>query len=162
MDQMINGLVPLFQWPAPLFLLLGVFLGMTFGILPGLGGPQVLALLIPLTFGMDEHLAVILLMGAMGAVPFGGSVTAILINTPGTGQNAATCFDGYPLTRQGKAGMALAASATASGMGALFGVVILLLLVPVARKVVLAFSYPEFFMLAVMGISMIAAVAQGS
>lgn len=149
-------------WPAPLYLVLGTLLGMLFGILPGLGGPQVLALLLPITYGMDVNLAIVLLVGAMSSIAFGGSIPAILINTPGTGQSAATCFDGFPLAQQGKAGMAIGAAATASCLGAIFGAVVLTIILPVGRLVVLAFSYPEYFMLALMGLSVIAVVSRGS
>jgi len=149
-------------WPTPLYLVLGTTIGMLFGILPGLGGPQVLALLIPVSQSMSSTQAVALFAGAMGAIAFSGSISAILINTPGTTQSAATMFDGYQLTRQGKAGMALGAAATSSFLGALFGAIVLTLILPVGRSVVLAFSYPEYFMLAVMGLAVIAVVSQGS
>jgi len=158
----LEGFMPLLSWSGLLLLLLGTLMGMLFGILPGLGGPQVLALLIPVTYGLSPHMATIILIGAMGAVPFSGSITAILINTPGTGASAATTFDGFPLSRQGKAGLALGASATASALGAIFGAAVLALLIPVGRQVIMAFSYPEFFMLAIMGLSVIALVSQGS
>lgn len=162
LEAALPALRDMLAWPAPLFLVLGTLLGMLFGILPGLGGPQVLALLLPITYGMDPSLAVVLIIGAMAAVPFGGSITAMLINTPGTGQSAATAFDGFPLARQGKAGMAIGAAATASCLGGIFGAVVLTVLLPVGRQVVLAFSYPEYFMLALMGLSVIAVVSQGS
>lgn len=162
LSEALPALLSLMHWPGPLFLLLGSTLGLLFGILPGLGGPQVLALLLPITYGMDTSQAIVLLIGAMSAVPFGGSITAILINTPGTGCSAATTFDGFPMARQGRAGVALGAAATASCLGGLFGAVILTVLLPVGRRVVLAFSYPEYFMLALMGLSVIAVVSQGS
>ncbi len=150
------------SWPAPLYLFLGTLLGMLFGILPGLGGPQALALLLPITYGMDVNLAIVLMVGAMSSIAFGGSIPAILINTPGTGQSAATCFDGFPLTQQGKAGMAIGAAATASCLGAIFGAIVLTILLPIGKQVVLLFSFPEYFMLAIMGLSVIAAVSKGS
>lgn len=150
------------SWPSPLFLVLGVLIGMLFGVLPGLGGPQVLALLLPLTFAMDQTQAIILLIGAAGAVPFGGSITAILINTPGTPQNAATIFDGYPLTRMGKAGQAIGAAASASLGGAIIGALVLTLILPLGRYVVLAFSYPETVMMAVMGLAIISLLSRGN
>ena len=90
-----------------LYLALGVGIGLLFGIMPGLGGATAIALLLPLTFGMQPEQAITLMGGILGSSAIGGSVTAILLNTPGTAPNAATCFDGYPLTRQGKAGLAL-------------------------------------------------------
>jgi len=136
-----------------LYLALGVIVGILFGIIPGLGGATAIALLLPLTFGMEPDQAIILMGGIMGAVAAGGSVTAILLNTPGTAPNAATCFDGYPLTRQGKAGMAIGAAATASSVGGLFGLVLLVLVLPVAKTIVLLFGPPAFFMLAVLGLT---------
>jgi TctA family transporter len=161
-ESAIPALMAMFTWPAPLYLILGTLLGMLFGILPGLGGPQVLALLLPITYGMDPNLAIVLLVGAMSSIAFGGSIPGILINTPGTGQSAATCFDGFPLAQQGKAGIAIGAAATASCLGAIFGAIVLTVLLPIGRQVVLAFSYPEYFMLALMGLSVIAVVSKGS
>jgi putative tricarboxylic transport membrane protein len=140
----------------------GIMIGLIFGVLPGLGAVQCLALLTPVTYGMSPSNAMILLISAAGAVPFGGSVTSILINTPGTSQNAATVLDGFPMTRQGRAGAALGASGMASAMGGVFGALILALIIPFGRRLIMAFSYPEYFMLAVMGLSVIAAVSEGS
>lgn len=162
MAEILHGFTEFLAWPSPLFMALGALLGMLFGFIPGLGGAQALALLTPVTFGMPPNQAMAMMIGAMGAVPFGGSISAILINTPGTPQNAATTFDGFPLTKQGKAGFALGASASSSVMGALFGVVVLAVLIPLGKPVVLAFSYPEYFMMALMGISVIAVVSLGS
>lgn len=161
-EAALPALLSMLEWPAPLYLVLGTLLGLLFGILPGLGGPQVLALLLPITYGMEPTLAVVLLVGAMSAIAFGGSIPAILINTPGTAQSAATCFDGFPLAKQGKAGMAIGAAATSSCLGAIFGALILTILLPIGRMVVLAFSYPEYFMLAFMGLSVIAVISRGS
>jgi TctA family transporter len=161
-DAALPALIEMLTWPAPLYLILGTLLGMLFGILPGLGGPQVLALLLPITYGMDPNLAIVLLVGAMSSIAFGGSIPGILINTPGTAQSAATCFDGFPLAQQGKAGLAIGAAATASCLGAIFGAVILTMILPIGRYVVLAFSYPEYFMMALMGLSVIAVVSRGS
>lgn len=158
----IPALLSILSWPGPLYLILGSLLGLLFGIIPGLGGPQVLALLLPVTLTMEPHQAIVILIGAMGAIPFGGSVSAILINTPGTGQSAATIFDGFPLAKNGKAGMAIGAAATASLLGSYFGALILTLILPFGRYFVLAFSYPEYFMMAIMGLSVIAVVSKGS
>ena len=118
------------------FVLIGVLLGLCFGIIPGLGGTTALALLIPITFSMDSLDAMYLAGGVMGATSFGGSITAILLNTPGTAPNAATTFDGYPLAQQGRAGEAIGASATASAMGGLIGLVTLMLFIPLPKEIV--------------------------
>lgn len=135
------------------YLALGVVVGLLFGTIPGLGGATAIALLLPLTFSMQPDQAIILMGGIMGAVSIGGSVSAILLNTPGTAPNAATCIDGYPLTRQGKAGLAIGAAATASSLGGIFSIVVLVALLPVARTIVLWFGPPAFFMLAVLGLT---------
>ena len=161
-ESVLPSLLHLLSWPGLMFLLLGALIGLLFGFLPGLGGAQVLALLLPLTLTMEPSHAIILLIGASAATTFGGSLTAILLNTPGTSSSAALVFDGYPLTKQGKAGMAIGASATASVLGAVFGAVILTLILPIGRHIVLAFSYPENFMMALMGLAMIVVLSQGS
>lgn len=146
---------------AIVYLMLGVVLGVTFGIIPGLGGTTALALLIPFTFNMEPFDAMMMAGGVMGATSFGGSITAILINTPGTAPNAATTFDGYPLAKQGKAGLALGASATASAIGGLIGLFTLLLVIPIAKAIVLFFGPPEFFLLAILGLCAIAISCRG-
>lgn len=161
-EQALPVLAGFLAWPSPLLLLLGVLIGMVFGVLPGLGGPQVLALLLPLTFAMEPSHAIVLLIGAAGAVPLGGSITAILINTPGTPQNAATTYDGYPMTRMGKAGQAIGAAASASVLGGVFGAIVLTAILPLGRHAVLAFSYPETFMMALMGLAIISLLAKGN
>ena len=143
------------------YVFLGVLLGLCFGVIPGLGGTTALALLIPVTYTMGSLDAMYLAGGVMGATSFGGSLTAILLNTPGTAPNAATTFDGYPLAKQGKAGLAIGASATASAMGGLIGLFTLLLVIPVARELVLLFGPAEFFLLAVLGLVAIAVSARG-
>ncbi|HSC95899.1 MAG TPA: tripartite tricarboxylate transporter permease [Burkholderiales bacterium] len=139
-----------------MFLALGTVIGLIFGVIPGLGGTTAIALLIPLTFGMHPAEAITLMGGIMGSVSFGGSITAILINTPGIAPAAATCFDGYPLAQQGKAGLAIGAAGAASSLGGLLGVVVLVAVIPLAKQIVLLFGPPEFFWLAIMGLSAIA------
>lgn len=142
-----------------LFLMLGVVVGVVFGIIPGLGGATAIALLLPLTFGMQAEQAITLMGGVMGAVTIGGSITAILLNTPGTAPNAATCFDGYPLTRQGKAGVAIGAAVTSSSIGGVIGAVILMMLLPVAKNIILFFGPPAYFMLALLGLTALTAAS---
>jgi putative tricarboxylic transport membrane protein len=110
----------------------------------------------PLTFGMDGNNAMMLMGGIMGAVSAGGAITSILINTPGGAPNAATCFDGYPMAQQGRAGAAIGAAAVASTVGGLIGVVVLIAVIPLLREIVLLFGPPEFFMLSMMGLAAVA------
>ncbi len=151
-----------FAWDLMILMLCGVLLGLIIGILPGLGGSVALALLIPLTFGMSSQEAIVLLLSAYGTVTYGGSITAILINTPGEATNAATTFDGFPLAKKGKAGMAITTAIICSALGGIVGFAILAMLIPVARQLVMLFSYPEFFMLAVFGLTIIAVVTKGN
>lgn len=162
LEAALAGAATIFSFPAIAFVLLGTVLGMTFGAMPGLGGIVVLALLLPLTVGMDANTTMALFGAALGGVAFGGSISAILINVPGTAPNAATCLDGYPMARNGESGKALGISATASALGALFGIVVLVALIPVAQTIILAFAAPEFFMLTILGISVIALVTRGN
>jgi putative tricarboxylic transport membrane protein len=155
-ESAIDALALLFTLKGSLFLGLGVCIGLVFGVIPGLGGTTAIALLIPLTFGMQPAEAITLIGGIMGSVAFGGSISAILLNTPGIAPNAATCFDGFPLAQQGKAGMAIGAAATASSIGGLLGVAILIAVIPVAKSIVLLFGPPEFFALAILGLGAIA------
>jgi len=139
-----------------LFLITGVMFGLVFGVIPGLGGTTALAILMPLTFGMSTIDAFAMSGGIMGAVAMGGAISAILLNAPGTAPNAATCIDGYPLSRQGRAAEAIGATAMASPLGGLFGVITLLLVLPMAKQLVLLFGPPEFFLLAIFGLVTIA------
>ncbi|HSR71114.1 MAG TPA: tripartite tricarboxylate transporter permease, partial [Kiloniellales bacterium] len=160
-DLIFQAAQHIFVWPGILYLFLGSVLGLVFGVIPGLGGTTALALLIPLTFDMESFHAMLLAGGVMGSVAFGGSITAILINTPGIAPNAATCFDGYPLAQQGKAGLAIGASATASAVGGVLGLLTLLAVIPIAKEIVLLFSPPEFLLLALLGLCAIAVSSRG-
>ena len=133
------------------YLVIGTCIGLLFGAIPGLGGTTALALIIPLTFGMDQANAIMLMGGSMAATSTGGSISAILLNTPGIAPNAATTFDGFPLAQQGRAGEAIGAAATSSAMGGLIGVFTLLAVIPIAKAIVLLFGPPELFLLAAAG-----------
>jgi putative tricarboxylic transport membrane protein len=156
LESTLTALELLFTLRGVMFLALGTVIGLIFGVIPGLGGTTAIALLIPLTFNMQPYEAITLMGGIMGSVSFGGSITAILLNTPGIAPAAATCFDGYPLAQQGKAGLAIGAAGAASSVGGLIGIVILVAVIPLAKQIVLLFGPPEFFMLAIMGLAAIA------
>ena len=146
------GLITTFADYGVVYLTAGTVLGFVFGLLPGLGGIAALALLIPFSWGMPPHQAMLMFAGAMGAVPFGGSISAILLNVPGTPQNIATAFDGFPLSQKGKAGVAIGTAAAASALGAIIGLCILVVLIPVLRAIILSFGPPEFLMLIMFGL----------
>ncbi len=155
-DLLLQAAAGLLSPGTLIFLLAGVLVGLVFGVIPGLGGTTALALLLPLTYGMEVTHAFAMAGGIMGAIAMGGSISAILLNAPGTGPSAATCIDGHPLAKQGRAANAIGAVATASPLGGLFGVLTLLLVLPVARDIVLLFGPPEFFLVAVFGIVTVA------
>ncbi|WP_102348694.1 tripartite tricarboxylate transporter permease [Bacillus sp. Marseille-P3661] len=159
---LLNQFAEVFSLNLMMLMVFGVLIGLIIGILPGLGGSVALALLIPLTFGMSAQEAIVLLFSAYGTVTYGGSITAILINTPGEATNAATTFDGYPLAKQGKGGMAITVAVLCSALGGIIGFIALALLIPIARPIVMAFSYPEFFMLAIFGLTVIIVVTKGN
>ena len=157
-----DGLELVLAWPNFLYPLAGTLAAMIFAVLPGISGITLMALAVPLTFQWAP-LPVLLLFGALiGGATFMGSVTAILLNIPGTAPNAATLIDGYPMARQGHARTALAASATASALGSTFGIVVLIALVPVVTTVVPLIGPPEYLMLTIWGLGTIGAVARGS
>jgi len=145
-----------------LALLAGTLIGLLVSVIPGVSGINAMALLLPVTFTMEPGPALVFLVAIMAAGGFAGSITSIMLNVPGDPVNAATCLDGYPLARQGKAGVAIAASATASAIGAVFGLLLLSLSVPLLRDLILFFGPPELFAFAVAGIALIASVTGSS
>ena len=157
----LSGIESLLQLRELMFLALGMAIGLVFGAIPGLGGSTALALLMPLTYGLEPFTALALSGGVMGAVPMGGSITAILLNAPGTAPNAATCIDGYPLAQQGKAGLAIGAAASANSLGGIIGTISVLAVLPIAKELVLLFGPPEFFLLAILGLVVVATTSRG-
>lgn len=126
-------------------MLLGIVLGILVGVLPGLGGPNGVAILLPLTFTMPPTSAIIMLSCIYWGALFGGAITSILFNIPGEPSSVATTFDGYPLAQQGRAGEALTASFSGSFVGALVGVLLITFMAPLVARFALRFGPPEFF-----------------
>ena len=143
-------------------IILAVPIGMFFGAIPGLGGKLGIVLLIPFVFGMDPLSGAVFLLAMHAVVHTGGSIPSILFGVPGTGPDAATIVDGYPMTQKGEAGRALGASLGASGFGGVVGGLFLAAMLPVLRPLVLAFSPAEFFLLAILGITFIATLSGDS
>ena len=137
-------------------ILLAIPIGMFFGAVPGLGGKLGIVLVIPFVFGMEPLPGAVFLLAMHAVVHTGGSIPSILFGVPGTGPDAATIVDGYPMAQRGEAGRALGASLGASGVGGIIGALFLAAMLPVLRPVVLAFSPAEFFLLALFGITFIA------
>src|SRR5215216_5692513 len=131
-------------------MLVGIVLGVIIGVLPGLGGANGVAILLPLTFSMAQTpggatSAIILLSCIYWGALFGGAITSILFNIPGEPWSVATTFDGYPLAQKGRAGNALTAAFTSSFVGALVAVIVITFLSPVVANFALEFGPPEFF-----------------
>lgn len=154
----IGGVVP----ETVLYIFIGTIIGLALGAIPGLGGISGLALLIPLTLPMDPGPAIGMLLGMLAATTASDSIPAIFFAVPGTSGAQATIMDGHPMARNGEAGRALGAAYTSSLLGGLVAAIVLAFAIPILRPVVLAFASPEFFMLGVMGMTMVAVLAKES
>jgi len=143
-------------------LLLGTLLGVMMGALPGIGSTVAVAMILPFTLTMDQAPAVLLLIAVYAGSVYGGSISAILINTPGTPQSAATCLDGYPMARRGDAGKALGWSTIASVSGGLASALLLILAAPQLAAFALNFGPIETFALILLGLTCIVSVSTGS
>ena len=151
-----------FQFYTFLYIIIGVAAGIAIGCLPGLTATMGVALVLPLTFGMDAAPGMLLLIGVYVGAIYGGSISAILIRTPGTPAAAATVLDGYEFAKRGEAGRALGLSTLSSFLGGILSCVVLTLLSPQLAKIALRFSSPEFFLLAVFGLCVIASISGDS
>jgi TctA family transporter len=161
-DAALEALRLIFSWPNIIYPIAGTILAMLWSSVPGLNTSSLMAMAIPLTFSW-EPLQVMLLFGAfVGGATFMGSVTAIMFNIPGKAQNAVTLLDGYPLTQQGQAKTAIACAAASSALGSTFGVFILVSLIPLMRGAAMALGPPEYLMLAIWGLTTLAALAGNS
>jgi putative tricarboxylic transport membrane protein len=134
----------------------GTVIGIVVGALPGISGSTTTALLLPFTITMGPVPAIAFLGSIYCAANFGGSITAILVNSPGDPSASATAFDGYPMAVKGEAGRALGMSAVASAIGGIFSVIVLIVAAPLLARVAYSFGPPEYFALAVFGLSMVA------
>src|SRR5258705_1933508 len=144
-ESLLHGFTIAITLPHLALMLIGVLLGILVGVLPGLGAPNGVSLLLPLTFGMQPVSAIILLSSMYWGALFGGSVTSILFNIPGEPSSVATTFDGYPMARDGRPNTALAMAFGSAAFGALAGVVLITLSASWVAKVALAFGPPEYF-----------------
>ena len=158
----LQGWGVVLSWPNIIYPIAGMLLAMVFSAFPGLTGATLMALAIPLTAHWDP-LPVMLIYGAfLGGATFMGSVTAILFNIPGRPSNAATLLDGHPLARRGEAKTAIGCAAAASALGSTFGVIVLILLIPIMQQVVLAFGPAELLILIIWGLTTIVALSRES
>jgi TctA family transporter len=130
----------------------GVFLGTFIGVLPGVGPLAAVAMLLPVSFYLPPETALVMLAGVYYGAEYGGSIASILLNIPGTPSASVTCLDGYPMARDGRAGVALFSTAIASFFGAIFGVVVMVLLSPALAEFALLFGPSEYFAVMVLGL----------
>ena len=155
----VSGFAQVFAWPAFGLMLVGIAAGFMVGILPGIGGPTTLALMLPFIFQMTALEAFAFLLGMAAVTATTGDITSILFGIPGEPTTAATIVDGHAMAKQGEAGRALGAALMSSLVGAVLGALALAMAIPVVRPLVLSFGSPEFFMLAVLGVSFVAALS---
>lgn len=155
----MHYLAEVFTLPALLTIVLGTFAGVVVGGMPGLTATMAVGLMVPFTFTMDPTLGLMLLGGIYCGAMYGGSIPAILLNTPGTPAAVATAIEGYPMARRGEGGMALKTSVIASFSGGIFSVVVLLLFAPMLARQALDFGPAETFLLALMGLAGIISIA---
>jgi putative tricarboxylic transport membrane protein len=156
MDAFLAGLALLVDPKIMLVVFVGTVLGIVVGALPGISGSTTTALLLPFTITMGPVPAIAFLGAIYCAANFGGSITAILVNSPGDPSASATAFDGYPMALKGEAGRALGMSALASAIGGIFSVVVLIFAAPLLARLAYSFGPPEYFALTVFGLSMVA------
>lgn len=158
-DAAMSGLFEVLSPGSMGLMLAGIFIGLIVGILPGIGGPVAMALMLPFTFGMEPIHVFAFLLGMKVVTSTTGDITAVLFGIPGEATSAATVLDGHPMARKGQAGRALGAVLMSSLVGAIIGAAVLAAAIPVIRPIVLAFGPPEFFMLTVVGLIFMASLS---
>ena len=144
-NNLMQGFSVAMTLPNLVYMLVGITLGILIGVLPGLGGANGIAILLPLTFSMNPTSAIIMLSCIYWGALFGGAITSILFNIPGEPWSVATTFDGYPMAQQGRAAQALTAAFTSSFVGALIAVALITFLAPLLAKFALRFGPAEYF-----------------
>jgi len=144
-ELLLQGFLTLMTVQKLALMMVGLILGIFVGVLPGLGGPNGVAILLPLTFSMDPTSAIVMLSCLYWGALFGGAITSILFNIPGEAWSVATTFDGYPMAQKGQAAQALTAAFTSSFIGSLVAVILITFLAPRIADFALRFGPPEFF-----------------
>ncbi len=162
MDVVTQAVTFVFQWQNLAALIAGTIYGIIIGVLPGLGPSAGMALALPLVLKWHPATALIFMGSLYKCSNYGGSITAILVNTPGDASNAATILDGYPMCEKGKGGVALAISATGAMVGGTIGMICLIFSAPFLAEFALRFGPAEYFLTALLALSIIAAVVQGA
>src|SRR5690606_11061853 len=161
-DNLILGLQTALSWYNLLWCFVGVFLGTLLGVIPGIGVVAAISMLFPLTFQLEPTAALIMLAGIWYGTSYGGSTASILLNVPGSATNAVTCLDGYPMTQQGRGGIALLMTTVASFFGGSFGIILLMGFAGTISAYALSFSSAEYFSLMLLGLIAACNVSSGS
>jgi putative tricarboxylic transport membrane protein len=156
---LLAGLTQVFNWSTFSLMIIGIAVGFVVGILPGLGGPTAMALMLPFIFKMSAVEAFAFLLGMTAVTATTGDITSVLFGVPGEPTTASTIVDGHAMARNGEAGRALGAVLMSSLVGAIFAAIALAIAIPVIRPLVLSFGSPEFFMLALLGITFVASLS---
>ncbi|HLR84010.1 MAG TPA: tripartite tricarboxylate transporter permease, partial [Nocardioidaceae bacterium] len=162
MDLITHGIANIVTVQNLLILGAGVLMGMVVGVIPGLGPSAGLAILLPLTFGLDPTSAIVMLAAVYYGAMYGGTITSVLINTPGESATVASTFDGYPLARKGRAGPALVMAAVASFVAGTIGAILMSVAAPVTASLASSFGPPELFLLTVAGLLTLVVILQGN
>ena len=159
LHALVSGFLQCFTLSTFNLMMIGIAIGFVVGILPGLGGPTAMALMLPFVFKMSAVEAFAFLLGMTAVTATTGDITSVLFGVPGEPTTASTIVDGHAMARNGEAGRALGAVLMSSLVGAVFAGVALGAAIPIIRPLVLSFGSPEFFMLAILGISFVAALS---
>lgn len=161
-DAAFSALASLTEPSLLIMLAIGVLAGLVIGLIPGLGGTGAVAILLPVTFGMEPEQALAMLIGALAVVHTSDTVAAVLLGAPGSASASVTMLDGYSMARKGQAKRALSLAFLSSMAGGLIGAVGLTVAIPLARPLVLSFGSPELFMLTILGVSLAAVLSRGN
>lgn len=162
LDQFMIGLETTTSLVNIMAIILGVFIGLVFGAIPGLSGVTAVSLLVPFTYSMSPITGLLMMIGVYCAATYGGSISAILFNMPGDVMGAATAIDGYPMTLRGQAHRGLAMAIFASFVGGIIGTILLSFVAPQFVKVALTFGSPEYFALAILGLAVVGSIGAKS
>ncbi|WP_346623384.1 tripartite tricarboxylate transporter permease [Blastococcus montanus] len=157
----LNGFFVVLEPTNLLYCLIGVLVGMLIGVLPGLGPAATIAILLPLTIGLEPVTSIIMLAGIFYGAQYGGTITSVLLKLPGEASTVVTVFDGYAMARQGKAGTALGIAAIGSFIGGTVSIVALSFVAPLVASFALDFGPPEYTALALLGILLVSTISSG-
>ncbi|SFH84494.1 tripartite tricarboxylate transporter permease [Albimonas pacifica] len=156
-----GGLATVMQPQTLLYCFIGCFLGTFIGVLPGIGSMAAIAMILPLSFHLEPTTALVMIAGVYYGAEYGGSIASILMNIPGTPSSSITCIDGYPMAREGRAGLALFVTSIASFGGGMIGMVVMAALSPALARMALSFGPAEYFSVILLGLVAASAVSNG-